>query len=193
MKTYKTAVLVAASMLLAGCSDAYKGTELGPGKTADNPDEYYAGGKLGTTALVNAYAYQQPTQAVENAGLDMEFQNGETLFERDFNYNTEGAFTGLGPLAVRVGCLYCHPNYGHGKRQDRYRARDMGNGYLLVVYDKKTDSYVMSLAGMPQTIAQEPFKAPIDETKIEIKWEPYVDEWGNKFDDGETYSLFIRK
>ena len=88
MKTYKTAVLVAASMLLAGCSDAYKGTELGPGKTADNPDEYYAGGKLGTTALVNAYAYQQPTQAVENAGLDMEFQNGETLFERDFNYNT---------------------------------------------------------------------------------------------------------
>lgn len=189
MKTYKTAVLVAASMLLAGCSDAYKGTELGPGKTADNPDEYYAGGKLGTTALVNAYAYQQPTQAVENAGLDMEFQNGETLFERDFNYNTEGAFTGLGPLAVRVGCLYCHPNYGHGKRQERYRARDMGNGYLLVVYDKKTDSYVMSLAGMPQTIAQEPFKAPIDETKIEIKWEPYVDEWGNKFDDGETYSL----
>ena len=85
MKTYKTAVLVAASMLLAGCSDAYKGTELGPGKTADNPDEYYAGGKLGTTALVNAYAYQQPTQAVENAGLDMEFQNGETLFETDFN------------------------------------------------------------------------------------------------------------
>ena len=71
MKRYQTAALVAASMLLAGCSDAYKGTELGPGKTADNPDEYYAGGKLGTTALVNAYAYQQPTQAVENAGLDI--------------------------------------------------------------------------------------------------------------------------
>lgn len=183
------------ALAVAGCKgeepdkDIDKIIDLGPGTSGEHPAEYYAGGLLGTTTMVNAYAYQQPTPAVEQAGMGMEFQNGETLFERDYNENSDGAFTGLGPLAVRSGCLYCHPNYGHGKRQERYRASDMGNGYLLVVYDKKTDSYVMSLAGMPQTIAQEPFKAPIDETKIEIKWEPYVDEWGNKFDDGETYSL----
>ena len=183
------------ALAVAGCKgeepdkDIDKIIDLGPGTSSEHPAEYYAGGLLGTTTMVNAYAYQQPTPAVEQAGMGMEFQNGETLFERDYNENSDGAFTGLGPLAVRSGCLYCHPNYGHGKRQERYRASDMGNGYLLVVYDKKTDSYVMSLAGMPQTIAQEPFKAPIDETKIEIKWEPYVDEWGNKFDDGETYSL----
>ncbi len=177
-----------AVLATAACSKSGN-SSLGPTTPKDNPDEYYAGGKLGTTTLVNAYAYQQPTPAVENAGLDLEFQNGETLFERDFNQNKEGAFTGLGPLAVRVGCLYCHPNYGHGKRQDRYRASDMGNGYLLVIYDKQTNAYVRSVAGMPQTVAVEPFKAPIDETKIVIHWKDYTDEWGNKFDDGEPYEL----
>ena len=42
---------------------------------------------------------------------------------------------------------------------------------------------------MPQTKAVAPFKAPIDEDKIKIDWLPYTDEWGNKFPDGETYSL----
>ena len=163
--------------------------DLGPGSTAEHPAEYYAGGVLGTTTMVNAYAYQQPTPAVDKANMGMEFQNGETLFERDYNENKDGAFAGLGPLAVRSGCLYCHPNYGHGKRQDRYRASDMGNGYLLVIYDKQTDAYIMSVAGMPQTMASKPFKAPVDESMIEINWPSYTDEWGNKFPDGETYDL----
>ena len=29
--------------------------------------------------------------------------------------------------------MNCHPGYGHGKRVDRYRADDWGNGYLLAV------------------------------------------------------------
>lgn len=173
---------------LVSCKED-NGSSLGPGKKTEKSAEYYAGGELGTTALVNAYAYQQPTPAVEQAGMDMEFQNGETLFERDFNQNTSGAFAGLGPVAVRVGCLYCHPNYGHGKRQERYRASDMGNGYLLVIYDKQTNSYIYSVAGMPQTYAVDPFKAPIDESKIEIKWLSYVDEWNNEFPDGTKYEL----
>lgn len=82
------------------------------------------------------------------------------------------------------------PNYGHGKRQiNNYRADQDGNGYLLVVYDKQTDAYIYSVAGMPQTKAVKPFKPQIDESKITIDWKNYTDEWGNKFPDGETYSL----
>ena len=42
---------------------------------------------------------------------------------------------------------------------------------------------------MPQTKAVPPFKAPIDESQIQISWLEYTDEWGNRFPDGETYSL----
>ena len=116
------------------------------------------------------------------------FKFGEYLFEKDFNENTEGAFCGLGPLMVRRGCLYCHPNYGHGKRQTEYNANQMGNGYLLVLTDE-TDTYLSSLTGMPQTLAVEPFKSPIDESKIKIEWLKHVDGWGNQFPDGETNEL----
>ena len=71
---------------------------------------------------------------------------------------------------------------------DRYRANDWGNGYLIVLTDRN-DTYLSSLTGMPQTKAVAPFKAPLDEEKIEITWLPYSDEWGNKFPDGESYSL----
>lgn len=88
-------------------------------------EEYYSGGELGTVFNATALAYQQPAPAVENAGMSRDFQIGEALFERDFNENPTGAFRGLGPLAVRPGCLYCHPAYGHGKRQTEYNARQM--------------------------------------------------------------------
>ena len=154
--------------------------------------EYYSGGKLGTTFQAGSYSYQQPTPAVENAGMSQSFQLGEYFFERDFTENAkagESAFAGLGPLYVRAGCLYCHPSYGHGKRQTEYQAAQVGNGYLLVLYDKQTDGYLTSLTGMPQTVAVAPFKAPLDEDQIKIDWLSYTDEWGNKFDDGETYEL----
>lgn len=193
MKKFYFLPLALSAALMMSCKDNVSSVDniidIDPGETTEHPEEYYAGGVLGTTTYQNAYAYQQPTPAVEKANMQMEFQNGETLFERDFNNNTSGAFTGLGPLAVRVGCLYCHPAYGHGKRMTRYKANDMGNGYLLVIYDKQTNSYIQSVAGMPQTIAIEPFKTPIDENKIEIKWLTYTDDWGNKFPDGETYDL----
>ncbi len=152
-------------------------------------EEIYAGGKLGTVFNATAYAFQQPTPAVEQTGMSAAFKMGEYMFERDFTQENESAFKGLGPLMVRNGCLYCHPSYGHGKRQTRYKATDMGNGYLLVLYDKQTNAYLTSQTGMPQTLAVAPFKAPIDEDQIKIEWLNYTDEWGNSFDDGETYSL----
>lgn len=154
-----------------------------------NEEEYYSGGELGTVFNSSSYAFAQPTPAVENAGMHQSFMNGERFFERDFHQTKGTLFEGLGPLMVRNGCLYCHPNYGYGKRMDRYKATDGGNGYLLVFYDKSDDSYLTSLTGMPQTLAVKPFKAPLDESQINIQWVEYTDEWGNKFDDGETYSL----
>lgn len=166
------------------------------GATPDLPDEQeswieietYAGGELGTTFNRSASAFEDPTPAVELAGMEYDFKQGEYFFERSFTENT-APFDGLGPLYLRSSCLDCHPGYGHGKRMERYRWNDYGNGYLLVLYDPKDNSYLTSLTGMPQTQAVAPFKAPLDETKISIEWKEYVDEWGNKFEDGETYSL----
>ena len=177
------------ALALTACSDNDTLDTNLPEAEYGSPNEwYYAGGKLGTTNIQSAYAYRQATSAVDEAGLSLNFQIGESLFEKDYNTSTD-AFAGLGPVYVRRGCLYCHPNYGHGKRQNAYRADQDGNGYLLVVYDKKTDAYIYSVAGMPQTKAVKPFKPQIDESKIVITWKDYTDEWGNKFPDGESYSL----
>lgn len=194
MKKFKFIPLSCALLALMSCSDNNTANvddtiNIDPVTPTAKSAEYYAGGLLGTTSSQDAYAYQQPTPAVNEQGFGSAFQVGEALFERDFNTNTDGAFAGLGPLYVRQGCLYCHPAYGHGKRQDRYKASDMGNGYLLVIYDKQTNAYIYSVAGMPQTGSVEPFKPQINEDSITIKWEKYTDDWGNKFDDGETYDL----
>ena len=150
--------------------------------------ETYAGGELGTTFNRSASAFEDPAPAVEQAGMEYDFKQGEYFFERTFTQNTE-PFDGLGPLYLRASCLDCHPGYGHGKRMERYRWNDYGNGYLLVLYDPSDNSYLTSLTGMPQTQAVAPFKAPLDETKISIEWKEYTDEWGNEFPDGEKYSL----
>ena len=93
----------------------------------------------------SATAFKQPTKAVENANMMEAFNEGEYLFEKEYNTNTDGAFHGLGPVYIRRGCLYCHPGYGHGARQTSYKANAHRNGYLLVVYDKTTNAYVRSL------------------------------------------------
>ena len=192
MKTMKTEliyILLPALFLLAACNE----------KTIDpvpvpEPDsewievETYAGGELGTTFNVSASAFEDPAPAVENSGMVQDFKHGEMIFEHNFGPTSE-PFDGLGPLYLRTSCLMCHPGYGHGKRTTSYRYDEMGNGYLLVLYDKQTDAYLTSLTGMPQTQAIAPFKAPLDEEKITINWLNYTDEWGNSFPDGETYEL----
>lgn len=186
-------MMMAAATVASSCKDEVEDEplswEIGEGEEFNYPEDYYAGGKLGTTSNNSSTAYKQPTLAVKNASMITAFNEGEYLFEKDFNTNTDGAFHGLGPVYVRPGCLYCHPGYGHGARQNSYSANQQRNGYLLVIYDKQTDAYIQSVAGMPQTGAVKPFKAPIDDSQIQIVWNPYIDEWGNKFDDGESYNL----
>jgi len=87
-------------------------------KVEVSEDEWYSGGRLGTVFNATSFAYEQPTAVVEaNSAMSQAFKFGEYFFENDYNENTDGAFCGLGPLMVRRGCFYCHPNYGHGSRQ----------------------------------------------------------------------------
>ncbi len=174
--------------LLCSCAEE----EIVNEPVAENkPDWYYSGGELGTTYLSTSNAFEQPAPAVERQGMYQQFKNGEALFEKPFMANAGGVRGGLGPVYIRTSCLHCHPNYGHGTRlpEGAFNTANPGNGCLLVVYDPATEAYVPWLAGMPQTHAVAPFKAPVDESKVMISWKNAVDDWGNRFDDGETYEL----
>lgn len=163
--------------------------------------EWLPGGEKGTTSNEQG-CYSNQSPAIDNEGLYTTFKHGENFFEHDANYFTK-PFWGLGPAWVRTGCEYCHPSYGHGKRQNEYRANEMGNGYLLVVYHPTAgtdangkayaaNSYISEVTGMPQTKAMEPFKAPIDESGIHITWKNVTSMPSGlpmKFPDGESYSL----
>lgn len=187
MKKFKLISLaLIAALSIVSCNDDNGGGADDP--TEELSEEWYTGGKLGTTFNYSASAFEQPTPVIESMGLITEFKNGEMLFEKKFNTNTDGAYTGLGPLYIRTSCVDCHPGYGHSKRVTKYDSNEYGNGYLLVVVDEN-NNYVSSLTGMPQTKAVAPFKAPIEESGIHIQWLPYTDEYGNKFPDGETYEL----
>lgn len=184
-------LFIAACALLCACSDDNPSNADVDTPADELPDWYYTGGKLGTTFLSTYNAYEQPTQAVEDADLYQSFKNGEALFEKPFMSNQSGVRAGLGPVYVRNSCVHCHPGYGHGKRIEAgsFNTNEIGNGCLLVVYTPDDNAYVPWLAGMPQTHAVAPFKNPIDESKIKVAWKSYTDEWGNRFDDGETYDL----
>ncbi len=161
-------------------------------------DEWYPGGLLGTTLNVTAGCYEDETPATTEQGLTTAFNHGEQLFERTYTLTTK-PFWGLGPASVRKSCLHCHPAYGHGKRQDEYRASTVGNGYLLVIYtpadgaNSDDGPYIDNVTGMPQTQAVSPFLPPIDESKIPpIAWNTVSSMESGlpmKFKDGEQYSL----
>lgn len=188
-------IYLLSTLLLTGltaCSDENPATD--PENNQENqelPEWYYTGGELGTAFISTSAAYEQPTPAVENADMTLSFKRGEQLFEKVFVSNPDGVRGGLGPTYVRSSCMHCHPGYGHGKSQPDgpFQTNDMGNGYLLVVYNPSTNAYVNWLAGMPQGHATVPFKAPLDESKVILTWHEYTDAYGNKFPDGETYSL----
>jgi CxxC motif-containing protein (DUF1111 family) len=186
MKTTAYLLIAAMAVSMAACNPDEDKQQNGNDSIPEwMAEEIYAGGRLGTTFNQSASAYEDPTPAVTDFSA---FKKGEMFFEHTVTQNNP-PFNGLGPVYVRSSCESCHPGYGHGRRMDRYRADDWANGYLLVVYDKTTNAYEKSVAGMPQTKAVAPFKAPIDEEMIDIQWLPYTDEWGNRFPDGETYDL----
>ncbi len=157
----------------------------------DLPEWYYTGGKLGTTFNMTTTTFRQPTPATSDAGLGVQFSQGDNIVEKDFITASSGRQAGLGPVYVRASCQHCHPNYSHGTSvpAGTYDAMHQGNGTLLVVYNPADNSYVPWLAGMPQLFGVAPFKAPLDPDKISVTWKSVTDEHGNKFADGETYEL----
>lgn len=205
--------MAALAASLAACSDDDKVT-IGQneeaqsiGKAVGNfkAEEWYPGGKLGTTDNTGSNAYSDQTPAVDNdPTLFNLFFQGEQMFERQYTATT-APFKGLGPASVRKSCIDCHPEYGHGKRKTSYETKyGNGNGYLLVVYHptgadagnsdgwSNDGGYVAEVTGMPQTQASAPFKAPIDESQIQLQWLT-VDKMESglpmKFADGESYQL----
>lgn len=171
---------------IAACSDNDVAPADGPAGAADDvsyigkavgnfsADEWYPGGELGTTLNVSEGCYEDETPATTNLGLTDLFNRGEMFFERNVTIDTP-PFNGLGPASVRKSCIDCHPGYGHGKRQDSYKA-GFGNGYLLVIYHPEDGAnsndgpYISEVTGMPQTQAVSPFLPPVDEDKINITW-----------------------
>ncbi len=161
------------------------------GKATGNftAEEWYPGGELGTTEKAS-YSAAAPA-VVQIAGMENDFNTGEDFFEHLYTFDVAPR-KGLGPAWVRNGCIACHPNYGHGKRQTEYRANTIGNGYLLVIYHPDNNAYISEVTGMPQTAAMQPFKAPIDENQITIDWKTVsAMESGLSmtFPDGEKYEL----
>lgn len=71
-------------------------------------EEIYSGGELGTTFNRSQSAYEDPTPAIEDAGLANKFKFGEYFFECSYTINNE-PFKGLGPLYLRTSCIACHP------------------------------------------------------------------------------------
>lgn len=180
------------------------GTEEGGGsyvgKAVGNfsAEEWYPGGELGTTDNVTSNCFSDETPATEKQNLMSAFFQGEQLFEKPFS-PTQSPFIGRGPASVRVSCIDCHPNYGHGQRFDSYTTKfDNGNGYLLVVYhpvdgqNSNDGGYIKEVTGMPQTQAVSPFLPPIDENKIQVKWEHITAMESGlpmQFEDGEKFDL----
>jgi CxxC motif-containing protein (DUF1111 family) len=192
-------VTMLAAFGLSACSDDDNKTDLGEltqaeevfGKANDtfSADEWYPGGKLGTTEKAS-YSAIAPA-AANIAGMEADFNTGEDFFEHLYTFEQEPR-KGLGPAWVRNGCIHCHPSYGHGKRQTEYRANQVGNGYLLVIYHPDNNAYISEVTGMPQTQAMAPFKAPIDENQISIQWLDVKEMPSGlpmQFADGEQYAL----
>ena len=189
-----------ATPLLTACTDD---ENTGLGNLVDGEDqfgkandvfsaaEWYPGGQLGTTDKASYSASTPAVGLIPGGNGEMDFTVGEDFFEHLYTFEQQPR-KGLGPAWVRNSCIACHPSYGHGKRQTNYRANTIGNGYLLVIYHPSTNGYITEVTGMPQTAAMSPFKAPIDENQIDIKWKEVSSMESGlamKFPDGESYSL----
>jgi CxxC motif-containing protein (DUF1111 family) len=153
--------------------------------------EWYPGGENVTVFSASTLAYQQSMPFIDaDPELFKSFMRGERIFEKSFVATTGMGYSGLGPAYMRKSCLACHPSYGgHGQRVDKYDASDSRNSYVVFVFDKEGNPVHEFADGMVQTRAVAPFKPTVSEDGITILWKEWTDEYGNKYADGETYSL----
>lgn len=211
MKLFKLVHIFAIVSVFTSCSEndddwveekeevaEYDGKYVGQAVGNFSADEWYPGGKLGTTENVYAGGYQDRTPQTTYMSLTGAFLDGEQMFEKRYTPDTK-PFVGLGPASVRTSCIDCHPGYGHGKRFDNYvTSYSNGNGYLLAIYhptdgaNSNDGPFIAEVTGMPQTQATYPFKAPINEGCIQMTWHKLAAMESGlpmAFPDGEKYEL----
>ena len=92
----KTTIFLSAAALAIAFAACNHDPEPTPAPTGVD-EETYAGGLLGTTFNQSASAYEDPTPAVEEAGMVNAFKYGEMFFEHTVTQNNP-PFNGLGPL-----------------------------------------------------------------------------------------------
>ncbi|WP_309386463.1 di-heme oxidoredictase family protein [Cerasicoccus frondis] len=159
-----------------------------PSITATPPgisEEYYTGGKQGTVFNTTSRCLEMPAPAVDaNPKLAEQFAEGEAIFEADFVVDPSAPFGGLGPIYINNSCRNCHPNYGRGRRVDKF-TEQFGNSYTAFVHDSK-GKLINGYLFMLQTKATPPYE-PLAKG-LDIQWRDFVDEYGNKFPDGAPYN-----
>ena len=197
-------MMLALGMTFTGCSDddtvkldaeadgKYVGTEQGN----FSADEWYPGGKLGTTDNVYAGCYEDETPAVEEQGLLDNFNEGDKIASAKFTLTTN-PYKGWGPVASRHSCEDCHAGgYSHGHSRNDFNP-ERANGYIVSVYTPDAPGSndgepINQLTTFTMTMAMKPFLPPLNPGKVQIKWND-VDrmESGLKmqFPDGEKFAL----
>ncbi len=193
MKRYLSIIggIALSLFITTGCSDNDGSNDID--KEKELGEEWYSGGKTGTVFDATSRAYKQAMDFIgQDAFLYNSFMRGERLSDKEFVASEEMAYSGLGPTYIRKSCIACHPTYGgRSIRVDKYDSNDSHNGYLLMIYNPNEPGNPLAttyFTGMTQTRAVRPFKAPIDESGIKLNWLTYVDEHGNKYEDGTPYS-----
>lgn len=148
-------------------------------------EEYFAGGRSGTVFNTTSQCLELPSPAITaDPKLLLQFQAGEVIFEADFVTDPKAPFGGLGPVYNNTSCKNCHPNYGRGRRVDKFSAQ-FGNGYLAIVHTPD-GKVVPGFTLMLQTMANPPFVPPAK--GVTITWNHFVDKYGNKYPDGTPYN-----
>lgn len=147
--------------------------------------EYYTGGRMGTVFNTTSRCLEMPAPAIAvNPELLEQFTAGEAIFEADFVTDPDAPFGGLGPVYNNTSCKNCHPNYGRGRRVDKFSTQ-FGNGYIAFVHTPE-GKIVEGYKFMLQTMAVPPYVPPAKGVKI--TWNDFVDEYGNKYPDGTLYN-----
>lgn len=145
---------------------------------------FYTGGKMGTAFNKSSKALEQPSPAIEEAGLDAEFLSGEAIFEGVYVATPDVPNGGLGPTYIKASCISCHPGYGRGRRQTDFKT-EYGNGYLAFVHNPD-GTPVKGYTKMLQINAVYPYQPYAK--GVTITWNDFVDKYGNKYPDGTPYN-----
>nr|WP_321465096.1 di-heme oxidoredictase family protein [uncultured Desulfobulbus sp.] len=148
-------------------------------------EDYFTGGKAGTVFATTSRALELQAPAISNdPKLQEQFDAGEAVFEALYVTDPDSPYGGLGPVYLNNSCRNCHPNYGRARRVEDFSTQ-FGNGYTVFVHTpdgKMVDGYMFML----QTMSVPPY-TPVAKG-VDITWNTYVDEYGNKYPDGTSYN-----